>query len=155
MKKTKFSLVLAIISISLLAFGCYATQQPYNLDTPSGGGGPVATATPVVAALFATVAISNNTGVAVVVATLQQGSGGAGIAGGTITINGTILSDMGGGGYSGMIMGLAAGNTITVTITSSGGSASGSDVMPASGGTTSTTAITGADAGSTLTLLNA
>jgi hypothetical protein len=151
MKKTALIVTLAVVMLAMFSAGCYRTQQPYPEDNPG-----VVPTVPPAAGLFATVAISNSSGggTAVVVVALTQGSTGPGITGATVTINGTPIPDTGGGSYGGTVTGLVAGNTVTLSITSSAGNGSCSAPLPATGGGTSSTAISGADSGSMMTLLN-
>jgi hypothetical protein len=154
MKKAKLSLVLAIISIALLSFGCYATQQPYNLDQP----GPLPTSTPAAAALYVGAIVQTGAGITASTVVLASGSSvGTPVTGAVVTINGETIPDTGSGIYllATMATAINAGAAVTLNITSSAGNASASGTFPASpGGMTTITAVTGAAAGSSMILMN-
>jgi hypothetical protein len=149
MKRNVMLKVLAIMIITYSLSGCYATQQPWNLDQPSGGGA-VATATPA-ASTFAVAAVILAMGGAPG-GTVMLVNGATPVTGATVTVNGATFSDMGGGNYTGLLTGpFATGVTITLNVTSSAGNVSASGAVPATGGTTNVT-ITGAATGSILAI---
>jgi hypothetical protein len=169
MKKMRFLLIFAAILASIYAVGCDKDMKrlnpvqptpapvvPTSIATPADTPTPAPTPTPGTLYVTASVTTSaGNTGASVILA--DGSAAGAAVIGATVIINGITLADSGTGGYMPVFPLLPlinAGDTVTMSITSSVGNVSATGTFPAAGGGVATVTVTDAVAGSSLTLTN-
>jgi hypothetical protein len=132
MKRTVFSLVLAIVFVQFFMAGCAKTPT-----------------------LYVTAALTYNAGTAIgVVSLTKNSSSGSGITGATVKFNNQVMTETGGGGYMAAVTGLTSGAAVSLSVSSSEGTASASGNLPTGSGASASFVISDAVAGSTMTLLN-
>jgi hypothetical protein len=146
-KKTGLFIIFTIVAISFLTYGCGRSY-----DSPTWTM-PTFTPSPTVH-LFVTANVTYGAPITTGMVILQLGSSsGALISGAQVYINGTQLTETspGSGVYMNMLLStIAAGSTVSLTITSTSGSATGTIIMPAIGAATVGT-ISGGATGSSFT----
>ncbi len=141
LKKTALFAVFSLVILSFVTYGCgrsYDTS-PWTLPTftplPTGN-------------LYISASATYNSGGAVTAGTVTiqlTNASGAAVTGATVTMNGQAVNELGGGAYlTPNLTGLTPGTTVSLSISSASGSATGSIVMPALGGSSTGTISNGA-----------